>query len=144
MTREEAIKAAEILTAYADGKEIEFKVNGSNQWKTGSIKKGGLFLDFNAIEYRIKQEPTYRPFKDKEECWNEMLKHQPFGWIMLDDMYINIVCIHQVDKTIELSPEELKFDNDGPFDIRRMFISMERAFNEYKFADGTPFGIKEK
>lgn len=20
-------------------------------------------------------EPTYRPFKDKDECWNEMLKH---------------------------------------------------------------------
>ena len=26
-------------------------------------------------------EPSYRPFKSQEECWNEMQKHQPFGWI---------------------------------------------------------------
>lgn len=31
------------------------------------------------IEYRIKPEPKYRPFKDAKECWQEMQKHQPFG-----------------------------------------------------------------
>lgn len=144
MTREEAKKAAEVMMAYANGKEIEFCHDGEN-WNL-CIGDGDdlLGFDFSRFEYRIKQEPTYRPFKNKEECWNEMLKHQPFGWIMLDDMYINIVCIHQVDKRIELSPEELKFDNDVPVDIKRMFISMESAFNEYTFADGTAFGIKEE
>ena len=29
-------------------------------------------------------EPTYRPFKDREECWNEMLKHQPFSLLQQD------------------------------------------------------------
>lgn len=23
----------------------------------------------------------YRPFKGIEECWEEMMKHEPFGWI---------------------------------------------------------------
>ena len=95
-------------------------------------------------EYRVKLKPTFRPFKDMEECWNEMLKHKPFGWIRLDDMYINIVCVQSVDKQIELSPENLKFEEDAPANIKRMFISFERAFNEYLFADGTPFGIKEE
>lgn len=26
-------------------------------------------------------EPKYRPFKDIEECWNEMKKHEPFGYV---------------------------------------------------------------
>lgn len=34
----------------------------------------------NPDSYRIKPEPKYRPFKDAEECWQEMLKHEPFGY----------------------------------------------------------------
>lgn len=140
MTRDNAKRAAEVMMAYAEGKEVEYYSTKDNEWYSVDVP----MFDWSIFNYRIKQEPKYRPFKNKEECWNEMQKHQPFGWIMLDDMYINIVCIHQVDKRIELSPEELKFDNNVPIDIKRMFISMERAFNEYTFADGTPFGIKEE
>ena len=25
---------------------------------------------------------SFRPFSNKKECWNEMLKHQPFGWLV--------------------------------------------------------------
>lgn len=127
MTREEARKAAEILTAYADGKEIEFKVNGSNQWETGSIKKGGLFLDFNAIEYRIKQELIYRPFKDKDECWAEMQKHQPFGWIQEKNSEM-----YELANKIGGCPDEVDGLN---------YLLMFHCFN---FADGTPFGIMEE
>lgn len=42
-----------------------------NDWT--EIKEIGYWGN---IEYRIKPE---RPFKDAEECWNEMQKHQPFG-----------------------------------------------------------------
>lgn len=142
MTIEEARKAAEVMMAYADGKKIEYKVRGGGEWLPINELDTPLF-DWNSTEYRIKKEPTYRPFKNKEECWAEMQKHQPFGWLKLDDMYINIVCVHSVDKKIELSPENLKFEDDTPFDIERMFMSFERTFNEYLFADGTPFGVKE-
>ena len=27
-------------------------------------------------------ELEYRPFENIKECWEEMLKHQPFGWII--------------------------------------------------------------
>ena len=63
----------------------------------------------------------YRPFKDIEECWNEMLKHQPFGWTKLigETGYSLITDV----------------DND---------LLYSDAFKECTFADGTPFGIKEE
>ena len=66
-------------------------------------------------------EPSYRSFKTKEECWNEMSKHQPLGWIY--------------DKAN--NSYTLRISISGP-------TCFERLFNEYSFADGTPFGIKEE
>lgn len=124
MTREQARKAAEVMLAYANGEEVETMFL-DGQFRTTE----NPVFNFGASEYRIKPKLTHRPFKTKEECWNEMQKHQPFGWIKVDDVYVSIVCIH-ADNRIELNPQ-------------RMFISFERAFNEYLFADGTPFGIEE-
>lgn len=128
MTREEAKELLPIIQAFAEGKMIQDKIDGFTDW----VDTDEINLEFEGhkILHRIKLESEYRPFKTKEECWNEMLKHQPFGWIKVDDVYVSIVCIH-ADNRIELNPQ-------------RMFISFERTFNEYLFADGTPFGIKEE
>ena len=79
-------------------------------------------------------EPTYRPFKSKEECWQEMIKHQPFGWVFSKNKealtfvyYISINYIHVHDGYTL---------NGWPFDYEEMF-------DKYTFADGTPFGIKK-
>ena len=140
MTREEAKELLPIIKAYADGKTVQVLDGVDGTWDDLNAP----VFDGDPSIYRIKPEPKYRPFKTKEECWNEMQKHQPFGWIRLDDMYINIVCVHSVDKQIELSSERLKFEYGIPVNIERMFIPFERAFNEYIFADGAPFGIKEE
>lgn len=123
MTREKAKELLPIIQAFAEGKTIQYK-NEHEEWIETDCP-----IWAKCSKYRIKPELKYRPFKTKEECWNEMQKHQPFGWIKVDDIYVSIVCIH-ADNRIELNPQ-------------RMFISFERAFNEYLFADGTPFGIKE-
>ena len=75
MTREEAKHLLPIIQAYADGKNIQY-LNKDYIWEKfdDNTSSGG-------VSYRIKLEPKYRPFKTTEECWNEMLKHQPFGWI---------------------------------------------------------------
>ena len=74
MTREEVKKMLPIMQAYAEGRTIQFS-------------DGGKWLDLcesdfyeSPERYRIKLEPRYRPFKTQEECWQEMLNHQPFGW----------------------------------------------------------------
>ena len=84
---------------------------------------------WNNIEYRIKPESTYRPFKNKEECWNEMLKHQPFGWLKSKEKWYYSY-ITMLDNRFRLNGfDEWRFDY---------------AIDKFTFADGTPFGVKMK
>lgn len=127
MTREEARKAAEVMLAYANGKEIEtlrFEEyvpceNPSFNW-----------IDGKGIEnYRIKPESKYRPFKSQEECWNEMHKHPDFGWVVAKDKK-SIYHIYVVGISYVL--------------IEDRYIGFPETFANYEFTDGTPFGIKEE
>lgn len=78
MNREEVKNLLPVMQAFAEGKEIQY-VNSEGRVSD----KESMFDDVcYAFRYRIKPEPTYRPFKDIEECWKEMQKHQPFGWII--------------------------------------------------------------
>ena len=113
MTREEAKELLPIIQAYAEGNTVEHL--DDDKW--GEIKDP-LFCA-GPKRYRIKSEPKYRPFKDKEECWQEMQNHQPFGWIKRNDEYANIMLV-----------------SGG--------CSYEKHFETVTFADGTPFGIKEE
>ena len=130
MTREEAKKAAEVMLAYADGKDIEFRPKGED-W---DILRGDdydqLSFQFDLCEYRIKKEPTYHPFKNKEECWAEMQKHQPFGWL--------------IDKNTDLYHSIVVLNNICPYFSSGYGDEYEHLFECASFADGTPFGIKEE
>lgn len=63
-----------MLQAYAEGKVIETRTDPSvlkrkdtpNEWT--EMKE---IEYWNNVEYRIKPEPKFRPFKDAEECWAE-------------------------------------------------------------------------
>ena len=132
MTREEAKKLLPIIQAFAEGKTIQFKTK-DRPWFD--------LLDNNlemreVFKYRIKPEPKYRPFKNQEECWNEMHKHSNFGWIKgnVTGEYKQIVRIYNYNA-------ELIFNigYNGSADY-----SPEMMFSSYTFADGTPFGIKEE
>ena len=128
MTREEARQAAEVMMAYAEGKEIELNGRsscGCQMWEETSDPTFNWY-DFM---YRTKTKPKYRPFKSKEECWNEMMNHQPFGWVK------------------EISSEMLYLINgisDMSIVIMEDISSFKEAMNIYEFKDGTPFGIKEE
>ena len=127
MTREDARKAAEVMLAYADGKEIEWCQKGcDDDWRSIVI----AHFDWDSNCYRIKPEPTYNPFKDAEECWQEMQKHQPFGWIAKGMKLYAI-------KVIECNTV---FIDDG-CENRSLIGYFKDSFT---FADGTPFGIKEE
>ena len=128
MTREKARKAAEVMMAYAEGKEIEFKTKTAETWQLCE-EKGELFFNWQDSEYRIKKEPTYRPFKNAKECWAEMLKHQPFGWIRNGVYYQLIRNVNNASIYVDYFVKEFNY---------------EEALGEFIFIDGTPFGIKEE
>ena len=80
--------------------------------------------------YRIKPEPAYRHFKDAEECWNEMQKHQPFGWIKCKEGYFNIVYVDDYYAGMA--------DKNGS----AILLGSKNSYQDNTFADGTPFGVK--
>ena len=134
MTRKEAKELLPIIQAYAEGKEIEIFIDG--KWKIMANQN----QDFGCgpSSYRIKPEPKYRPFKTQEECWNEMLKHQPFGWVKSKDKgYFRLIGLVQFESEFE--------------DVMITFATSENLarsshsiYENYTFTDGTPFGIKEE
>ena len=135
MTKEEAKECYPILQAFAEGRAIERRtmpcsLKGSDTPNGWTEMKELHF--WNNTEYRIKPAPKYRPFVNAEECWQEMQKHQPFGWLKLkceDTAYGMLTLIK--DKGAAVGTD------DTPFSYRYLFYN-------YTFADRQPFGIKEE
>lgn len=132
MTREEIKKVLPVIQAFTEGKVIQTK-NGDETWITIG-KETDLNIE-SLAEYpdcfRIKPEPEYRPFKDADECWQEMLKHQPFGWIKCRGCYFNIVAVTDVYAYLS--------EADGS----AILLASKNSYNDNTFADGAPFGVKE-
>ena len=134
MEREEIKRRAELYSALAEGKTIQI-LNMEGNWVDVEVKKLNYIPE--TLKFRIKPEPKYRPFKTQEECWQEMMKHQPFSFVVNKDSvdYFSICRVFKDEKGIS----------------RITFISnpysgwdMEIVFDRFNFADGTPFGIKEE
>lgn len=124
MTREEAKELLPLIQEYAEGKTIQFlKTDGT--WKDMTKPN----FSSPTIYYRIKPEPKYRPFANAEECWNEMQKHQPFGWLKSGKLLMYIISIG----------EGITIHNR----ISNCGYSFKSAVS-LTFADGTPFGIIEE
>ena len=127
MTREEAKQLLPIIQAFAKGKAIQLKTVDKGWQDIHSAS-----FDSNPKNYRIKPEPKYRPFKGAEECWQEMLKHQPFAWVKDSRSFSYI---------IYLEDEMIGYGRVSGTILHDNFKDALRCFT---FADGTPFGIKEE
>ena len=130
MDREQAKALWPIIKAFAEGKQVEIKTKEGSCWDI--LEKDDIqYIDFKKCDLRIKPEPEYRPFKDAEECFEEMKKHQPFAWIKDKQQheYFNMIsiCIN--------AATTFQYDEVEYYDYQKLI-------NEYTFADGTPFGVK--
>ena len=130
MDRNQAKEFYPIMQAFAEGKIIETRrkpsaVKGTdipNDWT--EMKE----IEFwNNTEYRVKPEPTYRPFKNGEECWQEMQKHQPFGWVK-STLFKDFDLVQRVTTLY--------------VEINREIIDYKDALEKFTFADDTNFGVK--
>ena len=124
--KEEVKSVMNIIQAFADGKTIQAIDPYDDEWCNQTK------LNFEALfegQYRIKPEPKYRPFKDAEECWNEMQKHEPFGFTKFKNAKCGYYMVTFIASGVIVGM------NNTPF-------SYENMFDGYTFADGTPFGVK--
>lgn len=129
MTREEAKVLLPIIQAYAEGKAIESRCIKGDKSLWYDDEDPSFDDDF---EYRIKSEPRYCPFRNAKECWEEMQKHQPFGWIKRNGYYYNIISTGVVSVTI--------IDTEG--NITR--LNYNDLLSHYNFIDETLVGIEKK
>ena len=132
MDRNQAKEFYPILQAFAEGKVIETRTDPNvvgkgledlNDWT--EMKE---IEYWNNIEYRIKPEVKFRPFANAEECWAEMQKHQPIGWVKARNG--SKFVIENVD-----SRDFVEVYDEGTCNFKEMFENRT-------FADGTPFGVK--
>ena len=114
-----------VLQDFAEGKTIESRCIKGDKSLWYDDEDPSFDNDF---EYRIKPEPKYRPFANAEECWNEMQKHQPFGWLKTKDKGIRL-CMSGLNQKSAFTQVGYKYDE---------------AFDEFIFDDGIPFGVKEE
>ena len=123
MTREGAKALLPIIQAYSEGKTIEY-LTTKDKW----VELEDPRFNYNVNLYRIKLEPKYRPFKNGDECFEEMKKHEPFGWLKpkLGKCFTFIRGINSINVGIN-------------WDV----CTYEQAFDDFIFVDGTPFGIRE-
>lgn len=126
--KEEVKSVMNIIQAFANGKTIQAIDPYEDEW----VDQAGL--NFKALfegQYRIKSEPTYRPFSNAEECWQEMKKHQPFGWVKCKDnsipgKFMHITSVRDNEVTISSALD----------------TSYSELIKYYTFTDGTPVGVK--
>lgn len=123
MTREETKERIKVMQAFVDGKDVE--VLNTDKWELVSNPSWSP-----NTKYRIK--PEYRPFKDWIECFDEMNKHEPFGWINYKGRNI-CSCVNAVSNT-EVRISNIKRDNT--------WYTFDVIFKNHIFFDGSPFGIK--
>ena len=126
MNRKEAAELSPFIKAFGEGKDIEMRSKNPHAQLNGWAKMDEFI--FGYFEYRIKPESKYRPFKDTKECWKEMQKHQPFGWVNWNDVRYNIYAVSLISVClINGNCENMDF---------------AYAYQKLTFADGTPFGVK--
>ena len=119
----------DIISAFAEGKTIQYKTD-TGRWhdltENEGLPMGTLAEEPN--KFRIKPEQKFRPFKDAEECWAEMQKHHPFGWVKTGESIRRLITLVDVDR-IQIGNQNLNW-------------TYAQVFKEFIFMDGQPFGVK--
>ena len=117
-----------LFQAIVEGNDIQ--VTYGDGWMDINLDGEGINA-FTLIacpeSYRIKPEPKYRPFRDAKECWQEMQKHQPFGWVK-STLFKDLALVKRVTTLY--------------VEINRDIIDYKDALDKFTFTDDTPFGVK--
>ena len=125
MNRKEAKELMPIIQAFAEGKTIQYydSLIDIADWEDCENPN----FENLTYKFRIKPEPTYRPFVNAEECWQEMQKHHPFGWVK-STLFKDLALVKRVTTLY--------------VEINRDIIDYKDALEKFTFADETNFGVK--
>lgn len=149
MNREKAKELADILTAYANGADLQYEAH--NEWIDMKDGDAIVFCIEHGREMRVKpkhNENFYRPFKDYEELitiWSRkigigymVLKvSRPVIWLKAKDDTISMITdFKQIKLEDELLCSCVTLDGDN--------YNMQELLESYTFLDDEPCGVMEK
>lgn len=134
MTTKEKV---EVMQAYAEGKKIQYKLSrSSQQWDDWTLPRDPSW-NWDELDFRIKPEHTYRPYKDTEEMiadfkkrFNVKVPQYALPMIWVEHKTTNrqsLISMLNIQKVI----------------LFGLLWDMERLFDECTYLDGSPCGIKE-
>lgn len=125
MNKQQAHNLMSLIQAFTKDIPLEYRKLGEETWHDAISPT----FNMEHYQYRIKPKPEYRPFKDENECHQEMLKHTAFGYVTTRNQYYSIAYFNYRGATLSVGKELIDF-------------SYEEML-EFTFLDGTPFGIKD-
>lgn len=128
MNRKEAAELSPIIQAFSEGRPIQYRIKDNKSAKWDDVDKNYHDFSPHSFQYRIKPEPKYRPFANAKECWQEMQKHQPFGWVKDEDGNKTFIGSINSDNSVCMCNSEILFLKD--------------IFEDFTFIDGISFGVK--
>lgn len=151
MNREKAKELADILTAYANGADLQYEAH--NEWTDMKDGDAIVFCIEHGREMRVKPNPAvkqlpavvankkvFRPFKSCDELvyyW----EREKVGYSANPLQMIDIWVKHKVDGRKRMI---VGFgDNFVEVGVKAKPITLERLFETYTFLDGGPCGVKE-
>lgn len=131
MTTQEKI---EVMEGFVEGKKIQWRPKFDIKWDDCVY---GPDWNWNMNDYRIKPEEKYRPYKDTNELKADFFKDCP----QMSKRYRMAIWVVMPNGT-EL--EITGFSGNGEYAlINGEYYSMEDLFKDFKYPDGSPFGIRE-
>ena len=131
MTKEDIKKFMPLMQAMLEGKTIQRHLDDMGWVYTDKIfERERVQLD------RVKADAKNRQCNAKEEYWNEMQKHEPFGWLK-SKKNGSFCCIGEVSWSDAFRDVHITYSTN-----ESLAHSTISVFNEYTFADGTPFGTR--
>ena len=113
----------EVMNAYVNGKSIQSKSCDSSEWVDDLYPK----FDWVHFDYRVNNHA--RQFKNDKECWEELFKHNPIGYLKNIKTGYKVFITGIYNYYISADGETYTF---------------REAFSQYVFEDGSPFGIMTK
>ena len=129
MTTKEKI---EVMHAYEDGKKIQCKYReyGDEMWEDSPIPS----WNFACLDYRIKPESKYRPYKDTDEMIADWIKRYGYEVPSTSIPLIWIWDKVKVEKTLVTG---FRWKDINTTDA---IITMVSLFQSYTYLDGSPCG----
>lgn len=131
MNRKEAVDLLPIIKAFSEGISIQYRIKDNKSANWNDVDKNYHVFSPHSFQYRIKPKSAYRPFANAEECWQEMLKYQPFG-VVKDKCFAN----YQTHRAFTC------LTTKGCYFCGYEDETFESGFKNLLFADGLPFGVK--